>query len=224
MNHIKIPRHATRPLGDRATHFAMFASVCFLLSTSGCRAVSTNMGCDEAGICDPVVIESLADDEPVDDKVRLAQFPMLSSRRQHIPQPDHHSISELIVSQVEPIGPPTVVGTELNEPQMLASEHALKLKDENEQLQTRVKALESELGALREKFATTSDLLDRMNFALADAQQTLEQAETANQLLKRQIADLESQLKRERSEAARQLRSIQEELDSVFANEIISDS
>lgn len=179
-------------------------------------------GCDEVGICEPVIIESAENESPEKDdgNVRLAHFPSFSSRRHHTDVATD-SIGELIVSQVEPIGPPNIVGTELHEPQVLASERALRLQEENHQLRIKIQTLEGENAAIREKFSTTTDLLERMSAALNNAQQTLENAELANQQLKQELAALELRRQREQMAAEQELRSIQQEIDEALKEEIV---
>ncbi|MEL6108257.1 MAG: hypothetical protein AAFU85_19700 [Planctomycetota bacterium] len=197
------------------------AALCLTVCV-GCQATAPMAACDEAGICEPVIIESAAaDDVSGDDaQVRLAHFPTFSSRRHH-GHSASDSIGELIVSQVEPIGPPNIVGTELHEQQSLASERALRLQEENHQLRVAIQTLEGENAAIRDKFATTTDLLERMSAALNNAQQTLETAERTNQQLKHEMAALEIRRQREQLAAEQELQSIRQELDDVLKDEIV---
>ena len=189
--------------------------------TLGCQSVTRKTSCD-GGICEPVVIEAVSGDHAGDSSgnIRLAHLPIVSSRRHHAPEVDAGSISELIASPVEPIGPPNIVGTELQEPQTLASEKALRLQAENAELKSKLELLEADYARLQQQFASQADLLERMTNALGTAQQTLESAETSNQQLRQQLTDLEARRVREQRAAERELQSIQDDLNEVLMTEL----
>ena len=118
--------------------------------------------------------------------------------------------------------PPIIAGTHLGAAQITATEHALRLKDENEQLKSSRASLLSDNQLLKDQVAASRDLLNRMSTAISQAEQTLENAERANQELVRQVADVQRQQQRDQLNADRALQSIRDELDDVLMREITS--
>ena len=118
--------------------------------------------------------------------------------------------------------PPIIAGTQLGAAQITATEHALRLKDENEQLKSSRASLLSDNQLLKDQVATSRDLLNRMSTAISQAEQTLENAERANQELVRRVADAQRQQQRDQLNADRALQSIRDELDDVLMREITS--
>jgi hypothetical protein len=117
---------------------------------------------------------------------------------------------------------PIISGTHLGAAQITATEHALRLKEENEQLKSARESLVSENQRLKQQVATSRDLLNRMSTAITGAEQALQEAEIANQELTRQVAAAQRKQQQDRLNADRTLQSIRDELDDVLMREITS--
>jgi hypothetical protein len=118
--------------------------------------------------------------------------------------------------------PPIISGTHLGAAQLTATEHALRLQAENEQLKSARESLLSDNQRLKQQAATSRELLNRMSTAITGAEQALQKAEIANQELARQVAEAQRQQKQDQLNADRMLQSIRDELDDVLMREISS--
>ena len=198
-------------------------------------AITAAMGPDEPEISfEPPVQSELqkADDEggkwDSEDAVTIhtASFPM-DSDEQELPQPVVASDPVVDAEERrsdpeanEDVGPPHVIGTHLGVVPMTATEHALKLKEENVRLQASRDSLQGDNERLKAQLAETRGLMERMVAAMAAARQALDSAEKNNQRLKQTVIDLQQQLKRDRLSAQRTLDAIRDELDDVLMREI----
>ncbi|QDT10266.1 hypothetical protein K239x_22220 [Planctomycetes bacterium K23_9] len=115
---------------------------------------------------------------------------------------------------------PVVSGSRLGYAQITATEKALALMHENEQLRNAKKNIAGDNERLRESLKSTQDLLARTNDAVRAAQIQLQNAENANRRLREQVAQAESKHKRYLMETDRMLTSLRDELDEVLVSEI----
>ena len=124
---------------------------------------------------------------------------------------------------VDPQGQePLIGGTRLGTAQMTATEHALRLQEENMKLKAIHTSLQAEIQRLKKDAESTEAFIDRMGLAVSNAQQELTRLEKRNEDLRKELVDLESEKKRQQLEHDRMLQSIRDELDDVLMREIAS--
>ena len=163
----------------------------------------------------PVMIQPFPEPDRLDDRLDDHQ----DEAQGMAPYDNEHGLT---LPQNNFATPPAIAGTHLGAAQITATEHALRLKDQNEQLKSARDSLLSDNQRLKDQVAASRDLLNRMSTAISQAEQTLKNAELANQELKRQIADVQRQQQRDQLNADRALQSIRDELDDVLMREITS--
>ena len=118
------------------------------------------------------------------------------------------------------IGVPIIGGEQLGDPQTTATQHALRLKQENEQLHVTADALTAENERLRSELKRYSDLLEQSETAIESATLSLTSALKANQQLKHEVGNLRLQQQRKQLDTDRLLQSIRGELDDVLMREM----
>ncbi|NND95823.1 MAG: hypothetical protein HKN47_00670 [Pirellulaceae bacterium] len=119
-----------------------------------------------------------------------------------------------------PLDGPVIGGTRLGSAQVTATEHALRLQDENARLKSSRDTLTVENRRLTEQLRSAQNLLQRMQQAMGDANGELETLANENRTLQQKITDLETEQKRQLYDADRMLQSIRQELDDVLMREI----
>ncbi|MDM4016777.1 hypothetical protein [Roseiconus lacunae] len=129
-----------------------------------------------------------------------------------------------------PLGPPSMRsqqvpsarGAILGGDPMTATQHALRLIEENGDLKAKLATSLAEVDRLREKLASTEYLLNTSNEAVTEAQDEMDQLTQDNRQLQRQLSDSEAKYNRYLRETDRMLESIREELDEVLVRELSS--
>lgn len=115
---------------------------------------------------------------------------------------------------------PLARGSVLGEPQITATQHALRLIEENGDLKAKLAMIDAENQRLKEKLAQSESLLSRSTEAVESAYEEIEAGRLLNRELEKKLADVEQQHNRHLLETDRMLQSIREELDSVLVREI----
>ncbi len=105
---------------------------------------------------------------------------------------------------------------------MTATQHALRLMEENGDLKARLAVIEAENGRLKEKLAQSENLLGRSTQAVEAAHQEIESLGVVNRDLQKKLNESEQRHGRYLMETDRMLQSIREELDDVLVREISS--
>ena len=118
--------------------------------------------------------------------------------------------------------PPLVHGTLLGQPQMTATQHALRLIEENGDLKARLAAITAENARLKDRLLQTQDLLTRSNEAVAAAKTEIDTLSIRNKTLSQRLREAEDQHNKHLLETDRMLHSIRQELDDVLVREISS--
>ena len=127
---------------------------------------------------------------------------------------DHHDESPL-VNAAPPIG-----GLRLGGEQITATEHALRLQDENARMKQAGKKLLSENRRQREEIDKKNELIQRMAKAMEAADEELRLAERTNADLRTQIVELQTKQRELELSTDRMLNSIRTELDDALMREI----
>ncbi|WP_143543899.1 hypothetical protein [Rhodopirellula sp. MGV] len=115
---------------------------------------------------------------------------------------------------------PSARGTILGSTPMTATQHALRLIEENGDLKANLASSNAEVERLREKLASTNALLQSSTDAVAKAQEEMDRLTYENRQLERKLAESESKYNRYLRETDRMLESIREELDEVLVREL----
>ena len=118
---------------------------------------------------------------------------------------------------------PSISGTHLGTAQITATEHALRLKQENEQLRSSQESLLADNQRLKDQLEDKEDLFDQIGIAMSKAQLELEKAAQENQRLKYEISKLQRQQQRGQQATERMLESIRGELDDVLMREMTAE-
>lgn len=118
---------------------------------------------------------------------------------------------------------PTARGTILGEEPLTATQHALRLIEENGDLKAKLATSLAEGERLREKLTSTQSLLQNSTEAVASAQDEMDRLTHENRQLERKLAEAESKYNRYLRETDRMLESIREELDEVLVRELSTD-
>ncbi len=132
----------------------------------------------------------------------------------------YEPVADLTANRTADGNAPNIAGTHFGTAQITATEHALRLKKENELLQLSRASVLADNQRLRDQLNATKDLLERMKSAMTGAQEELENAAHANLQLKQKVAELERQQKRNQLDTERMLESIRGELDDVLMREM----
>ncbi len=117
--------------------------------------------------------------------------------------------------------PPSAYGTHLGGQHITATEHALRLKQENQELKARLLSSTESNTRLLEELQKSRELLAELNAAMTSAHQELMYAESTNAELRAKLNDLESEHQRALLETDRMLDSIRNELDDALMREIV---
>jgi hypothetical protein len=115
---------------------------------------------------------------------------------------------------------PAARGTVLGGNPVTATEHALRLLEENGDLKTRVAMMEAEHARLKEKLAQTQAMLQRSSVAIEQAKQEIDNLVSENRQLTGKLREAETRYNRHLMETDRMLQSIRDELDDVLVREI----
>lgn len=129
-------------------------------------------------------------------------------------------VADLTMNRTGDGDAPNIAGTHFGTARMTATEHALRLKEENELLKRSRESVLADNQRLRDQLNAAKDLLERMKTAMTGAQQELENAANANLHLQQKIAELERQQTRSQHDTERLLESIRGELDDVLMREM----
>ena len=133
-----------------------------------------------------------------------------------VPEPSQ-SFSPYAGSQM---GETPYIGSRLPAANVTATEHALKLRQENESLKSSQRSMSADNKQLRDQLRSTQDLLRRTEVAMQRAQDELTTAEKRNAELKETVARLKLDQSRFAEQTNRMLDSIREELDNALVSEI----
>lgn len=115
---------------------------------------------------------------------------------------------------------PLARGTVLGDNQITATQHALRLIEENGDLKAKLAMLDAENKRLKEKLDQTETLLGRSTKAVEGAYEEIEATRQINRELQTKLNDAEQKYNRYLMETDRMLQSIREELDDVLVREI----
>lgn len=115
---------------------------------------------------------------------------------------------------------PTVDGYYLGNAQITATERALRLQSEIQELRNTQQSLLSQNRQLREELDATNSLLARVDAAMRDAEAQLREANYTNEELNQRIAEMEREHNQYLLQTDRMLESIRTELDDVLMREI----
>lgn len=120
-----------------------------------------------------------------------------------------------------PVGlPPTSYGVQLGGQQVTATEHALRLKEENEKLTADRESLIQRNMRLQRELEASKTMIGKLNAALADVEKSLDDADSTNRALRQQLASLRSEHERSLLATDRMLDSLRSELDDMLMREI----
>jgi hypothetical protein len=119
--------------------------------------------------------------------------------------------------------PPTSYGVQLGGQQITATEHALRLKDENEKLIADRESLIERNMRLQRELEASKTMIGKLNAALSDAEKSLDEADSTNRALRQQLASLRSEHERSLLATDRMLDSLRAELDDMLMREITID-
>jgi hypothetical protein len=115
---------------------------------------------------------------------------------------------------------PVARGSVLGDSQITATQHALRLIEENGDLKAKLAMIDAENKRMREKLAQTETLLGRSTQAVEAAYKEIETMRTINRELQTKLSESEQKYNRYLMESDRMLQSIREELDNVLVREI----
>ncbi|MDV6030948.1 MAG: hypothetical protein F9B45_12770 [Phycisphaera sp. RhM] len=115
---------------------------------------------------------------------------------------------------------PLARGSVLGDNQITATQHALRLIEENGDLKAKLAMLDAENKRLKEKLDQTETLLGRSTKAVEGAYEEIEATRQINRELQTKLNDAEQKYNRYLMETDRMLQSIREELDDVLVREI----
>ncbi|MEO1615028.1 MAG: hypothetical protein AAFV88_04210 [Planctomycetota bacterium] len=147
-------------------------------------------------------------------------------------QPLPPPMRDVPTEQLIPRRPPPVVrsnpqvpfaqGTVLGQSPVTATEHALRLIQENGDLKAQLAVSEAQAERLREKLMETQALLAQSSDAVQAAKDEIDSLVDSNRRLERKLSDAELKYNRYLAETDRMLQAIREELDDVLVREISS--
>jgi hypothetical protein len=115
---------------------------------------------------------------------------------------------------------PSARGTVLGGNPVTATEHALRLLEENGDLKARLAMMEAEAARLKETLAETQTMLQRSTVAIEQAKQEIDALVTENRQLTGKLREAETRYNRHLMETDRMLQSIRDELDDALVREI----
>ncbi|WP_182869996.1 hypothetical protein [Stieleria mannarensis] len=115
---------------------------------------------------------------------------------------------------------PLARGSVLGGDQITATQHALRLIEENGDLKAKLAMMDAEIKRLKEKLAQSETLLERSNEAIESAYDEIEATRQLNRDLQTKLSDAELKYNRYLMETDRTLQSIRQELDDVLVREI----
>ncbi len=115
---------------------------------------------------------------------------------------------------------PLARGSVLGDNQITATQHALRLIEENGDLKAKLAMLDAENKRLKEKLDQTETMLGRSTKAVEGAYEEIEATRQINRELQTKLNDAEQKYNRYLMETDRMLQSIREELDDVLVREI----
>lgn len=115
---------------------------------------------------------------------------------------------------------PLARGSVLGDNQITATQHALRLIEENGDLKAKLAMLDAENKRLKEKLDQTETLLGRSTKAVEGAYEEIEATRQINRELQTKLNEAEQKYNRYLMETDRMLQSIREELDDVLVREI----
>lgn len=118
------------------------------------------------------------------------------------------------------LGGPLPRGSVLGDSPITATQHAIRLVEENGDLKARLAMLDAENKRLKEKLLQSERLLDRSTEAVESAHQEIDALSATNRDLQTKLTDSEQRYNRHLMETDRMLQSIREELDGVLVREI----
>lgn len=117
---------------------------------------------------------------------------------------------------------PNIAGLRLGHPGLTATEYALQLKQQNDELRASTQALLARLKSLQGEKQEAESLLFEANVAMSEAQEELLRLQRENSKLSQQLNENKAQQVRDKRETDRMLQSIRDELDDVLMREIAS--
>lgn len=137
-----------------------------------------------------------------------SQPAFINGREWHVKRTDHNAMA------------PSFGGARLGVAHMTATEHALRLKQENLELAASQKALLADNRSLRSRLDALRETLARAEVALAAAQKEIDEAQRTNRMLSQTVADYAAQRERHLLESDRIFQGIQDQLDDLLMREI----
>lgn len=161
--------------------------------------------------------------QPVPDRDVHSAPPQWTDRRQSSPTGRSSPTGPLPPAGFSPAArspAPSARGTVLGENPVTATEHALRLLEENDSLKRNVAMLEAENAQLQERLSQTQTLLSRSTVAIEQAKQEMEALVRENKQLSSKLQEAEAKHHRQLMETDRMLQSIRDELDDVLIREI----
>ncbi|MEM6468478.1 MAG: hypothetical protein AAF802_02830 [Planctomycetota bacterium] len=117
---------------------------------------------------------------------------------------------------------PVANGAYLGQSPVTATEHALRLIEENGDLKAKLAASDAVAERLREKLTETQELLAQSSQAVQEARDEIDYLVDSNRKLQNDLEASETKYNRYLAETDRMLQAIREELDDVLVREISS--
>lgn len=111
-------------------------------------------------------------------------------------------------------------GSVLGDSQLTATQHALRLIEENGDLKAKLAMMDAENRRLKDKLAQSESLLGRSTQAVEAAHEEIQALSATNKQLQASLSDSQQKYNRYLLETDRMLQSIREELDDVLVREI----
>ncbi|MCA9140198.1 MAG: hypothetical protein KDB00_25675 [Planctomycetales bacterium] len=130
--------------------------------------------------------------------------------------PNYGSFSGAVAGSSSPLPRGTVLG----DSQITATQHALRLIEENGDLKAKLAMMDAEIKRLKDKLTQSETLLGRSTEAVEAAHQEIQTLSATNKQLQTSLSDSQQQYNRYLLETDRMLQSIREELDDVLVREI----
>jgi hypothetical protein len=137
-----------------------------------------------------------------------------------IPQTMQPRLSATSVNEGQRNAVPYSQGAQLGMSPVTATEHALRLTEENAVLKTKLSKLQSDSERLQRRLLETQNLLQKATAAVETAREEIEGLEASNENLNQKLIEAQQLQKRYLRERDRMLDSIRNELDDVLMREI----
>ena len=115
---------------------------------------------------------------------------------------------------------PMLSGTRLGGRNVTATEHALRLQEEKQKLESANRLLQSQIDRMQNRAKESDELLREMTTKMTAASLELDKAKAENEKLNSEISKLRQAQLRAKLDTTRLLESIQAELDDVLMREI----